>query len=94
MHELYGKFALSLLEGSGIDNSGQSGIFTALKYVVLQCTVACIVDVERGRGIGRKGKKGTLVLPCVSAVQGEGKRVLYERFNALSPFHFPNYSSC
>ena len=40
MHELYGKFALSLLEGTRIDNSGQSGIFTALKFVVLQCTVA------------------------------------------------------
>ena len=65
MHELYGKFALSLLEGTRIDNSGQSGVFTALKVVVLQCTVACIADVERGRGIGRKGKKGTLVLPCV-----------------------------
>ena len=25
MHELYGKFALSLLEGTRIDNSGQSG---------------------------------------------------------------------
>ena len=58
MHELFGNFALSLLEGTRIDNSGQSDVFSALKCVVRQCTVACIADVERGRRIGRKGKKG------------------------------------
>ena len=66
MHELHGNFALSLLEGTRIENSGQSDVFSALKFVVLQCTVACIADAERGRGIGRKGKKGTLVLACVA----------------------------
>ena len=66
MHELYGNFPLSLLEGTRIENSGQSDAFSALKFVVLQCTVACIAHVERGRGIGRKGKKGTLVLACVA----------------------------
>ena len=66
MHELYGKFALSLLEGPRIENSGQSDAFSALKFVILQCTVACIADVKRGRGTGRKGKKGTLVLACVA----------------------------
>ena len=66
MHELHGKFALSLSEGTRIENSGQSDIFSALTFVVLQCTVACIADVERGRRIGRKGKKGTLVLACVA----------------------------
>ena len=58
MHELYGNFPLSLLEGTRIENSGQSDVFSALKFVVFQCTVACIADVERGRGTGRKGKKG------------------------------------
>ena len=58
MRELYRKLALSLLGGTRIDNSGQSDVFSAIKFVVLQCTVACIADVERGRRIGRKGKKG------------------------------------
>ena len=38
-------------------NRGQSDVFTALKFVILQCTVACIADVKRGRRIGRKEKK-------------------------------------
>ena len=58
MRELYRKLALSLLGGTRIENSGQSDVFSAIKFVVLQCTVACIADVERGRRIGRKGKKG------------------------------------
>ena len=66
MRELYRKLALSLLGGTRIDNSGQSDVFSAIKFVVLQCTVACIADVERGRRIGRKGKKWTLVLACVA----------------------------
>ena len=66
MRELYRKLALSLLGGTRIDNSGQSDVFSAIKFVVLQCTVACIADVERGRRIGRKGKKWTLVLAYVA----------------------------
>ena len=57
MHELYGNFPLSLLEGTRIEDSGQSDVFSALKFVVLQCTVACIAHVERGRGNWQKGKK-------------------------------------
>ena len=57
MHELFGKFALSLLERTRIENSGQSDVFSAVTFVVLQCTVACVAGVERGRGLGG-GKKG------------------------------------
>ena len=60
------QLGVSLLEGTLIENGGQSDVFSALTFVVLQCTVACIADVERERGIGRKGKKKTLVLVCVA----------------------------
>ena len=57
MHELFGKFALSLLERTRIENSGQSDVFSDVKFFVLQCTVAYVTGVKRGRGLGG-GKKG------------------------------------
>ena len=57
MRELYRKLALSLLGGTRIENSGQSDVFSALTFVVRQCTVACIADVEKGKENWQEEKK-------------------------------------
>ena len=57
MHELYGKFALSLLEGTRIDNSGQSGIFTALKFCCPSVYCSLHSRCRTGKGDWQEGKK-------------------------------------